>query len=145
MPFQIAIDPKDRKAAFFIDHVREEIVRAYTAKRDGEGMTQSDVADKLGLGRKNRSIISRIFSGEHNLTLRSLAHLAWALGQDIEFKLVPEERHRPEENEFPGCHGLIQVETKILSNDREPMAYIGSTTASDTHSSITFSRVLEPA
>ncbi len=140
MSFRIAIDPKDRKAALFINHVREEIVRAFTQRRDKDGITQADVAEKLGLGKKNRAVISRVFSGEHNLTLRSLSHLAWALGQDIEIRLVPECQKR--------SSGPSIFSTEILASEseqNETIEYVEVAPEDNATSAEKFRNVLEPA
>nr|WP_246700220.1 helix-turn-helix transcriptional regulator [Rhodopseudomonas sp. WA056] len=57
-------------------------------KRDG--LTQQALAKRLGV---NRSVINRQLSGESNLTLRSLADLAWAMDMELSFELRQPERH----------------------------------------------------
>lgn len=79
MSFQIRISPKERAEARFVSRVREEIVRAYTEEAEARGLTQAQVADLMGVGKRNRSIISRIFNGKANITLKTIGALAYAL------------------------------------------------------------------
>jgi transcriptional regulator with XRE-family HTH domain len=52
-------------------------------KKDGK-LSQQELAKKLEV---HRSLINRQLSGEANLTLRSLADLAWAMDMEISFEL----------------------------------------------------------
>ncbi|WOH68022.1 helix-turn-helix domain-containing protein [Bradyrhizobium sp. BWA-3-5] len=52
-------------------------------KKDGK-LSQQEIAKKLEV---HRSLVNRQLSGEANLTLRSLADLAWAMDMEISFEL----------------------------------------------------------
>lgn len=88
MSYRFAIPPHERSSAEFIASVRDEIVAAFVRRKKDCGLTQEAVAEATGIGGRNRSIISRIFRGKQNLTLRSVAALAHALGTTIEFRLT---------------------------------------------------------
>jgi ribosome-binding protein aMBF1 (putative translation factor) len=82
--FHFEIGDRARKTGRFIGRVRHELVRALSEKRAKERVTQQALAEKLGV---HRSLINRQLSGEANLTLRSLADLAWAMDMDLVFEL----------------------------------------------------------
>ncbi|MEZ4942834.1 MAG: helix-turn-helix transcriptional regulator [Saprospiraceae bacterium] len=63
----------------FVKRYGELVVRIYELLQE-KGWTQKDLAEKLG---KSPSEISKWLSGEHNLTLRSLAKLEVELGADL--------------------------------------------------------------
>jgi plasmid maintenance system antidote protein VapI len=83
MSFELDISPKDRAAARFIGAVRKALMKA-TLSTEGVGVTQQSIAEKLGV---NRSVVNRMLKGEANLTLRSVAEIAWALGMQAEITL----------------------------------------------------------
>src|ERR1700744_1289091 len=81
--FRVDIDARSRTAGRFIGRVRRELLKAITEEK-GEGLTQQDLALRLDSQRSN---INRQLSGESEITLRSLADLAWALDREITFEL----------------------------------------------------------
>jgi predicted XRE-type DNA-binding protein len=78
------IGERPRTASRFISHVRSELQGALIKEKKKRKLTQQAIAKILGV---NRSVINRQFVGTENLTLRSVAELAWALGYDVDFKL----------------------------------------------------------
>jgi plasmid maintenance system antidote protein VapI len=82
------IGERPRKVSRFISHVRSELQSALIGEKKVRKLTQQAIAKMLGV---NRSVINRQFVGTENLTLRSVADLAWALGYDIDFKLRKNE------------------------------------------------------
>lgn len=94
--YRMQIDGRSRKNGRFVRTVQKELQSALSQS----GLRQQQVADKLGI---HKSIVARRLSGHGNLTLRSIADLAWALDHDIEFRLKPRtvvvsgnEHHMPE-------------------------------------------------
>src|ERR1700761_429660 len=81
--FRFEIDERSRTAGRLIGRVRRELLKAVTEHKRA-GVTQQELALRLD-GR--RSDINRELSGEAEITLRSLADLAWALGREITFEL----------------------------------------------------------
>jgi transcriptional regulator with XRE-family HTH domain len=76
--FQITVSPNRRAAARFIETVRRMLQKAFVEENRKSGITQSDIARKIGV---HRSVISRELRGYENLTLGRVAELAWALGR----------------------------------------------------------------
>ena len=82
--FQFDIGSRARNAGRFIGRVRNELLRALSERKKEEKLSQQELAKKLEV---HRSLINRQLSGESNLTLRSLADLAWAMDMEISFEL----------------------------------------------------------
>lgn len=71
----------------FILQVTEEICKAMEAS----GINRSGLANRMG---KTKGHISRLLSGDRNLTLRSVADLVDSLGQTIYFTVQPKALKR---------------------------------------------------
>jgi hypothetical protein len=82
--FHFDIGGRARHAGRFIGRVRGELLRALSLRKSEGGLPQQVLAEKLGI---QRSLINRQLAGEDNLTLRSLADLAWAMDMEISFEL----------------------------------------------------------
>jgi hypothetical protein len=82
--FHFDIGERARHAGRFIGRVRGEPLRALSERKSEIGFSQQGLAQKLDA---KRSLINRQLSGEANLTLRSLADLAWAMDMEISFEL----------------------------------------------------------
>jgi len=87
--FHFDIGGRARHAGRFIGRVRGELLRALAEKKAKAGLPQQAfpqqaLAEKLGV---ERALINRQLSGEANLSLRSLADLAWAMDMEISFEL----------------------------------------------------------
>lgn len=78
MSYRMRISDRSRKAGRFVSKVHKEIQQAFVES----GLKQQQLAERLGV---NRSVINRQLLGESNLTLRTIADLAWALERDIDF------------------------------------------------------------
>jgi transcriptional regulator with XRE-family HTH domain len=81
--FRFDIDPRSRMAGRFIGRVRRELLKAIKEEKRG-GLTQQELARRL---ETRRSDINRQLSGEAEITLRSLADLAWALDREVTVEL----------------------------------------------------------
>ena len=82
--FHFDIGSRARHAGRFIGRVRGELLRVLAEKKAKAAFPQQALAEKLGI---ERSLINRQLSGEANLSLRSLADLAWAMDMEISFEL----------------------------------------------------------
>lgn len=82
--FQFDIGSRARNAGRFIGRVRNELLKALSERKKDGKLSQQELAKKLEV---HRSLINRQLSGEANLTLRSLADLAWAMDMEISFEL----------------------------------------------------------
>lgn len=111
MSFQFDIGGRARNAGRFIGRVRTELLRALSEKKNEGKLSQQALAKKLDV---HRSLINRQLSGEANLTLRSLADLAWAMDMEIWFELRKPAAH-PGQNE-PAITSTLQYgEIKYIS------------------------------
>lgn len=84
--FRLKIDPKERQVARFFGAVERAFQKAFMDAKKERKLTQQQLAVALGI---NRSAINRRLLGRENMTERTLAEMAFAMGYDIEFKLVP--------------------------------------------------------
>ena len=82
--FVFDIDDKSMAVALAIGHVRTELQNAFLAEKKTSKITQQQIATKIGV---NRSVINRQLMGMENLTYRSIAELAWAMGYEPDFSL----------------------------------------------------------
>lgn len=89
--FRTAITPHRRAAARFVVGVRRAFLTALADENKRTGITQTSIAQSLGV---HRSVISRGLRGTNNITLGKVAELAWALGREPVFEL-----RRPEAEE----------------------------------------------
>jgi len=83
--FRFDIDARSRMAGRLLGRIRRELLKAVTEEKRA-GLTQQQLARRLESDRLN---INRQLSGEAEMTLRSLADLAWALDREITFELRP--------------------------------------------------------
>ena len=104
--FHFDIGGRARHAGRFIGRVRGELLRALSKRKSEGRLPQQALAEKLGI---ERSLINRQLAGESNLTLRSLADLAWAMDMEISFELKEATtnagqnhlvQHQPMQNEL---------------------------------------------
>ena len=82
--FRIAIDPRKRVAGRFITAVRAALQEALADEEHGNGINRTRIAERLGI---HRSAVTRRLQGTENMTLRTLAEMAWALGRTPTFGL----------------------------------------------------------
>lgn len=119
MSYELKIDPKSRAAGRFIGHVRKALVSAAIDEKKETGVNQNQIATRLGV---NRSVINRLLRGEANLTLRSVAEIAWALGWEPVFSLrrrVPDGAKR---NHFePAAADRLVVKPATGTTATNPM------------------------
>jgi predicted XRE-type DNA-binding protein len=64
--------------------VERQLREAYARKFETGQVTQSSIADKLGI---DRSAVHRRLAGRTNMTLETLADMVWALDQAIEVRI----------------------------------------------------------
>lgn len=65
-----------------------EVTEALTAALEGANVTRTQLAERLG---KSKGFVSQILAGGRNLTLRTLADVADALGQAVRVKVCDRE------------------------------------------------------
>ena len=86
--FQLTISPSRRAATRFIHKVRRSIQKALLEEKLSIGLTQSEIARRIGV---HRSVINREIRGQKDLTLGRVAELAYALGREPLFELKKPE------------------------------------------------------
>lgn len=111
------IGEKARKASRFIGHVRMELQKALVAEKAARKITQQQIANQIGV---NRSVINRQLTGTENLTLRSVAELAWALGWDIDFALKKPINHGNHQQRVEIMH-IINTEVPSDMSSKQPV------------------------
>jgi plasmid maintenance system antidote protein VapI len=103
MSYRMRIDPRASNSGRFVYRVQGELQKAL----EQSGLKQQEVADRLGV---DRSTVNRRLTGRANLTLRSIADLAWAMEHELHFSLKPKTRvvsqnehsnHRPSQQHSP--------------------------------------------
>lgn len=82
MSYRLKLTPRERKVGRFIGAVRNEIQKAYAEEKAAGHTTQAALARDLGV---SRSVVNRRIRSLQNLTVRSVAELAWALNREIVF------------------------------------------------------------
>lgn len=78
--FHFDIDPKEHFVARAISRARDALRLAFLEEKATRDFTQADLARTLGI---DRSVINRQLTGDANMTIRSLAELAWGLDRDL--------------------------------------------------------------
>lgn len=86
---------RERAFARLIGDIRHELNQALAEEGAKRGLTQAKIAELLG---KNKSFVSRKFNGTSNMTLETLADLAYALDRPIRISL-------PDRDELAGNDG----------------------------------------
>jgi transcriptional regulator with XRE-family HTH domain len=67
-----------------VGDVRDELLTALAEERERRNLTRARVAALIG---KDKGFVSRKLNGIGNMTLRTLADLAWALDRPIRIRL----------------------------------------------------------
>ncbi|MFC0239161.1 helix-turn-helix domain-containing protein [Rhodopseudomonas telluris] len=120
--FHFDIGSRAQRAGRLISRVRTELLRVLSEKKKAEGLTQQAIAKRLGV---DRSQINRQLSGESNLTLRSLAEIAWAMNMEVSLQLQ-EPSCAYGRNDISGTstigHGPIKVVHLSRSNGSAELA-----------------------
>ncbi len=104
--FDFELDPKEEAAAILIGDAGDELQSALLRVKDRDGLTQQKLADRLGI---DRATVNRCFSGHRNLTLRTIAEIAWALDHDVQLKLIDKNEEAVGCNFFRNEHRLGSI------------------------------------
>ncbi len=90
MSFSLNVNPRRKTYIRLINDIHRALNTALSEESAKRGLTRKMIADLLG---KNKSVITRKFSGNGNMTLETLADLAYALDRPIKIDMPP--RHQP--------------------------------------------------
>jgi transcriptional regulator with XRE-family HTH domain len=82
--FRIGLEPKRRAAARFVVSVRRSLQKAFADEKRASGLSQTELADRLGV---HRSEITRELRGQRAIGVDRVAELAWAMGFEPHFEL----------------------------------------------------------
>ena len=85
--FSLNMNPKERATGRFKSRVNRTLVRAVIEAKREKNLTQSQIADQMGV---DKSTFSRIINGRGNLTLKTIGDVSWVLGlrPDITFSKI---------------------------------------------------------
>lgn len=108
MSFEFEVSEKDLAASVFLKEVHEAIVKAALRAKSENGLTQRQVAERLGV---DKSSISRILCGRGNPTSRTLGEIAWALG--TKFALVEYPYSQVRNMTFSGSESELEPTLRI--------------------------------
>jgi hypothetical protein len=82
--FQITVKSSKRAAGRFVYSVRRALQKAYAEEQAKSGLTQTAMAQAIGV---HRSVISRELRGKKDITMGRVGELAWAMGRKPYFAL----------------------------------------------------------
>jgi transcriptional regulator with XRE-family HTH domain len=85
-PRQLALWPTARTAAEQVFNGRAVLAQQLRNLRRRRKLTQESLAERAGM---DRSTLSGIERGKHNVPLDTICRLAWALGLDVRDLLTP--------------------------------------------------------
>jgi hypothetical protein len=86
MSFKLRTDARSRMAGRFISRITREVRKAYEHEKHRRKLTQSALAQLLGV---DRATVHRQIKVGGNLQLRTLSDYAWALDHELEVRLTP--------------------------------------------------------
>src|SRR5260370_5668296 len=86
--FLFEIGEREREGGRAIGDLRSELQRVRMIEKRERKLTQQKIADRLEV---NRSVVNRLLMGTLNMTVRSAAELAWAMGWKLRFELFKPE------------------------------------------------------
>jgi hypothetical protein len=86
--FRTKVEPRRQVFLSLISEIERQLREVYDARFRAGVLTQSSIAEKLGV---NRSAINRRLTGRTNMTVETLADMVWALECEIDVKIYPLE------------------------------------------------------
>jgi len=101
----------------FAGSVESQLREAYAARHAAGLDTQTTLANKLGVG---RSVINKRLRGLINMTLETVADMAWALGYSVIIKIFDpdmnpvNEFHIRSEHAAPSPKPNVVAQSKVL-------------------------------
>ncbi len=111
--FQITIAPNRRAAGRHVSKVRRALQKAFIEESKSNGLTQTKIAEALGV---HRSVISRELRGVGDLTLGRVGELAWAMGRKAKFSLERAETDTLRNAQLATNIGLAQTINRPSQN-----------------------------
>ena len=99
----------------------ESQLRDAYARRHDEGVTQSSLARKVGVG---RAAINRRLTGRANLTIKTIADLVWALDHSIKVEIFDPQTQRSESNSL---RSLTNDQARLPTPSTDATAFLERT------------------
>jgi transcriptional regulator with XRE-family HTH domain len=90
-------------AVFVAEGLMLDVATTVWAVMKRLGLSQRELASKLG---KHPAYVSRILNGSHNLTLKTIAEVAVALGQQVRIEIEPQASA---EDSAPAAAGFLAI------------------------------------
>lgn len=84
----IRLDKRRRTYVRLVGEIRHALNQALAEEGEKRGLTRAGIARLLG---KNKSVITRKFAGTSNMTLETLADLAFALDRPVKVSMPARE------------------------------------------------------
>jgi transcriptional regulator with XRE-family HTH domain len=88
--FDAGLEDAKKNPAYWQEDLLIKVAERLSSELENHQMTQADLAAKLGV---KPAYISRVLRGQENLTLQSLAKIAFAFDKKWECMLVAQEAH----------------------------------------------------
>ncbi|MGV1946794.1 MULTISPECIES: helix-turn-helix domain-containing protein [unclassified Agrobacterium] len=89
MSFEIEVNEFEEAGGRLVAEFGEQLQEVFVYRRENDGMTQQEIADRLCV---DRSRVNRCLSGFNNLTIGSLGELAHAMESVVIHRVVPKEQ-----------------------------------------------------
>ena len=113
MSYKMKISRLDRSAGRFKSRVHRALMKAVMAAKKEKGMTQSQIAELMGV---DKSVVSRVLNGQGNLTLKTIGEISWVLGLRPELSFVKLDADlSTHSNHVPHEHIVAAEATKTSS------------------------------
>jgi hypothetical protein len=93
--FVFDIGEKSRTVARVLGDLRSSLQSAFLIEKKARKLTQQEIANTLNV---NRSVVNRQLMGLENLTVRSAAELAWAMGWQTRIEVYKDDTHQHQKN-----------------------------------------------
>ncbi|MBX8785367.1 helix-turn-helix transcriptional regulator [Ochrobactrum sp. GRS2] len=91
MSYLFELSPLEDAGATLVSEVGHALQHAVSEERKLKKLTKQKIATTLGV---HRSHVHRMLSGHYNLTLISLAELAYAIGREVRVSLEKTQQER---------------------------------------------------
>jgi ribosome-binding protein aMBF1 (putative translation factor) len=125
MSFSIKSNPRRRSYVRLVGEIQRALNGALQEENQARGLTRKMIADLLG---KNKSVITRKFAGSSNMTLETLADLAYALDRPVKVSLP--SRHSPASSNYSHSPAAAQGTPAPAARPPVNVAVDGKTTVS---------------
>ena len=112
MSYKFKISPKRKLYAALIGDVHQELYDAFARRAKKDGLTKSALAEKLEI---NKSLVTRKLNRTSNLSIRSLAELAWALDYLPKFSMTALEDINSNQPTWNEIYSINQTSTSSIN------------------------------